>query len=145
MLAQMIPAMITTNTLNSIYSYFNDFSVEKGGALAVKDGVVIGFYPISNLDSNAKCYSPSFAELNAALEGFERQGFSFGGIIHSHINGSNKPSKEDRDFFKSFLETNNQFESLLFPIIYLKNGNKDIAWYLVNDKGISKVDIKIEL
>lgn len=97
------------------------------------------------MDSKSNCYLPSFDELNLALESFEEKGFSFAGIIHSHTNGNNKPSKQDIGFFKSFRKVNKQFGDLLFPIICLKNGKKDIAWYLVNDKEITKVDVKTEL
>lgn len=136
---------ITSNTYSIICNYFDDFSFEKGGALAIRENKIVGFYPIKNLDTKASCYSPSFDELNVALDVFEKHGWDFFGIIHSHVNGNNKPSKEDVDFIKSFIEANDQFEILVFPIICLKNGSKDIAWYLMDDEEMSKIDVKVEL
>ena len=146
MLMKTIHAMtINSKILNDIYYYFDNFDSEKGGTLAIKDDCIVGFFPISNLDSNANCYSPSFNELNIAFDMFEKQGWAFFGIIHSHVNGSSKPSKEDFEFFKSFMSVNEQFKTLLFPIVCLKSGKKDIAWYLFTDNELTKVEIKEEL
>lgn len=120
--------------INEILDYFNDFSFENGGALGIKDNVISSFYPVKNIDSDRRAYSPSFDDLNAALEYFESNGMSFAGIIHSHNisvhgNGCNNPSKQDIDFYRNFAETNSDFAPLLFPIITIIKGEKTITWY----------------
>ena len=145
---QMIPVKLTaTNSLiNQIFDYFNNFSVELGGALGIKDGVISAFYGVRNTDKDRKSYSPSFDDLNAADAYFESLGMSFVGIIHSHPigsfgSGSSIPSKEDIDFFRSFSETNNDFEYLLFPIITINNNKKVIVWYIWKDDTLKEIDV----
>lgn len=139
---------ITKTALDKILSYFDCFTFEMGGAIGVKDNVITMFYPLENEDTTGACFVPSLTSLNEANDYFGKSGTDFGGIIHSHPiskfgSGMNSPSKNDKEFYANFIKSNKQFEKLIVPIITLKEGQKDIAWYIYENSELSELDIQI--
>ena len=134
--------------MQKILDYYQDFSLEHGCALAVQDNNIVDFVPLKNLSKNRKEFVPSFAELNKALKLFLKNESEFGGIMHSHNvgifnTGTNKPTKEDISFFASFIEANNSFKKLLFPIITKENEQKVISWNVYENGKCFEVNVKI--
>ena len=139
---------VTKTCLESIENYFNNFSREYGGALGIKAKTILLFFPLENDNSTGENFSPAIDSLNDANKCFNNQGAEFSGIIHSHPiskngGGMNLPSKSDIDFCKCFLEANKSFKRLLFPIITLKESQKDIAWYIYKNGKIFSLKINI--
>ena len=130
---------ITSTLLQKIKDYFIDFNNERGGALLIKDNQIIAFLPLDNVsDSPHFSYIFSFDKLNDLLEKYDDyDGF---GIIHSHYVSKDGfcykyLTDGDLNFYKNFASSNSEFKTLIFPIIYLEKGNKEINWYqLVNDE-----------
>ena len=135
---------INKDTLNSIYSYFCDTDIEKGGALLMnpKTKLIISFLPLANISSNSKReFIFSFDELNLKVNDNINNDFEFVGIIHSH-RGSNSLSKEDIDFFLN-LARENSYQFLLCPIVLTKKDNKsEIKWWALENNEIKEIEIK---
>ena len=139
---------VTKEVAHEILSYFNDFAYESGGALGIKDNIISMFYPLDNESKTGKDFSPSFDSLNKAADFFANHDAEFIGIIHSHPvsqfgSGTNRPSNEDIEFYKNFSKENKQFKKLVFPIITLKNEQKDIAWYILENNELYLLNITI--
>ena len=134
--------------LQKFLDYYHDFSLEHGCALGVQDNSIVDFVPLNNCSKNKKEFVPSFAELNKALKHFLKNQYNFGGIMHSHNvgmfkTGTNKPTKEDLSFFASFLEANDGFKRLLFPIITKEYNNKIISWNVFENGKCFEVKVKV--
>ena len=139
---------IKKTALDKILSYFNDFSFETGGAIGIKNNVITMFYPLENEDTTGGCFIPTIDSLNEANDFFDQNDTEFSGVIHSHPvskfgDGINLPSKNDKSFYANFIEANRQFKRLIVPIITLKKGQKDIAWYIYEKGELTELKIQI--
>ena len=134
--------------LEKICHYFTDFSKECGGVISLIGDIIVDFYPLDNIATGNGEFSFSFDRLNEINNIMEKNNQSLGGIIHSHasgINGSgiNKPSKNDLEFYKNFMNANPIFDELLFPIVCLLNNQIDIKWYIYQDNKLNEIEMAI--
>ena len=135
--------------LKEIIHYFDDFSLEKGGTLLLRQNRIVAFVPLDNISEDPrKSFCFDFDKLNEVLSQYEDiDGL---GIIHSHTlaeNGASgsAPSKEDLEFYESFYHENPSIETLLFPIVYRAiEGETRIAWYRFLDGKLVPVTVKAE-
>ena len=139
---------VTKEVIDEILSYFESFAYESGGAIGIKDNIILMFYPLDNESNIGKEFLPSIISLNKAVGFFAKHGADFIGIIHSHStskfgSGSNYPSNGDIQFYKNFIKENKQFDKLVFPIIAWKNNQKEIAWYILEKNELYSLDIII--
>ncbi len=68
---------------------------EACGYLAERDGVVVGYYPLTNLDKAADHYSMDPQEQFTAIREMRAMGLKLAGVYHSHPATPARPSAED--------------------------------------------------
>lgn len=68
---------------------------EACGYLAQRDGVVVGYYPLTNLDHAADHYSMDPKEQFAAIREMRGMGLTLAAVYHSHPQTPARPSAED--------------------------------------------------
>lgn len=113
--------LVLKSAIEEIKGHFVDFSVEKGGILPREDDAISRFVPIPNEDPPQRNYVPSFERINE-ISGSLGEDLCFCGIVHNHISsstgyGANRPSKEDKAFFASFVKENKRLSMLFFILL----------------------------
>jgi [CysO sulfur-carrier protein]-S-L-cysteine hydrolase len=68
---------------------------EACGYLAQKDGVVVRFFPLKNIDKSAEHFSFDPGEQFAVVREIRRSGLKTAAVLHSHPNTPARPSQED--------------------------------------------------
>ena len=69
--------------------------LEACGYLAEREGVVVGSYPLTNMDASQEHFSLSPAEQFAAVREMRAAGLQLCAIYHSHPASPARPSEED--------------------------------------------------
>ncbi len=69
--------------------------VEACGYLAEREGIVVGSYPLTNMDASQEHFSLSPAEQFAAVREMRAAGLQVRAIYHSHPASPARPSEED--------------------------------------------------
>ena len=67
----------------------------------------------------------------------------FVGIVHSHPNGYNLPSKNDANYARMLLDTNENLPFVIFPIVTMDNEEIYISFYKY-DKKFSRIKLTIK-
>jgi [CysO sulfur-carrier protein]-S-L-cysteine hydrolase len=65
------------------------------GYLAQKDGVVVRFFPLKNIDQSAEHFSFDPGEQFTVVREIRNNGFITAAVVHSHPNTPARPSQED--------------------------------------------------
>ena len=137
----MNPATKALNIKKSVIEdIFNSFDLkqEDGGILGVKDDVIVSF--CFDKGNNEQEYIINVSKFSKTLEEWDDQDIAFAGFIHSHPGKSKgEPSMQDFMYLKRFMKAN-ELDELLFPIIYSKNGEKVIQFYLFKNNDFIKID-----
>ena len=132
---------ITTDAYQEIVKKIGSQEPEKGGILMGKDGVVTDFIFDKAAATTRSTYTLNVAYLNPIIKELKQQGKQLLGISHSHPNNYAKLSDPDREYFSSqfknfpnleymytpivFSAKQDEFE--IFPYVFYKNGNIEIA------------------
>ena len=140
----MNPATKALNIRKSVIEdIFNSFDLkqEDGGILGVKDDVIVSF--CFDKGNSEEEYVINVSKFSKTLEKWDEQDISFAGFIHSHPGKSKgEPSLQDFMYLKRFMKAN-ELDELLFPIVYLKNEEKTIQFYLFKHNEFIKIDYLI--
>lgn len=129
---------ISKSVHQQILEAFN-LKQEDGGILGIKDGVISSFCFDQGNDHDA--YTINVIKFSEQLEKWEKEGIAFAGFIHSHVVGEiGEPSIRDFTYVKKFMSKNDWLEELLFPIVYQKDDQKVIQFYLFKNNEFNKLD-----
>ena len=134
---------ISEEVLSDLANSFGDFCVEKAFALFGKKKTIRSFSEITGCSSEISI-SIDFEYLNNVVEENYKKGLLFLGIAHSHPkDGTLLLSQEDKVFFKDFMQKNDDFNHLLFPVICKINNNIVFKWYLFSKNDYSEIEVKL--
>ena len=140
----MNPAMKALNIKKSVIEdIFNSFDLkqEDGGILGMKDDVIVSF--CFDKGNNEQEYVINVSKFSQILEEWDKEDISFAGFIHSHPgNGKGEPSIQDFMYLRKFMKAN-ELDEILFPIVYLKNEEKTIQFYLFKNNEFIKIDYSL--
>ncbi len=92
-------------------------SIEQGGILGEKKGVVCEYYH-DTTSCERGIYIPDTAKLNTIIEGWAGQGIGLWGIYHSHYPGGDDLSVGDIEYIKKIFEVSGDIiDHLYFPVV----------------------------
>ena len=140
----MNPAMKALNIRKSVIEdIFNSFDLkqEDGGILGVKDDVIVSF--CFDKGNNEQEYTINVSKFSQTLEEWDKENISFAGFIHSHPGQSKgEPSIKDFMYLKRFMKVN-ELDEILFPIVYQRDDEKAIQFYLFKNNEFIEINYLI--
>lgn len=124
-----------------------NFPAEVGGALGIKNGVIIDFLPDIGLSvEKMGVYVPNTELINEKLRIWTESNISFGGIFHSHPDCSNSLSNDDIFYIQKIMDCMpSNIVFLYFPLVLPSSGNM-VAFKAVKNScefSIVREDIEI--
>ena len=133
---------LSYDVYKNIANTIGSSTIESGGIIGIKNNVICEYY----FDVSAKCsdstYLPSIDVLNLVIREWNERNVKFIGIVHSHANSYNVPSKNDIDYAKTILKTNRALTFLILPIVTVDKGNIHIDFYKYSTK-LTKINMTI--
>lgn len=114
--------LIDSSVYQKIIKTIGVASIECGGIIGIKKGVICAYYFDRKGKGYEAAYIPNTKVLNKIIEKWKNKGISFIGVIHNHLNSYDKPSFDDKVYAQNILECNMLLNKVLFPIV-TQNGN----------------------
>lgn len=118
--------------------------IESGGIIGMRDECICEFYFDKRGKSGLDFYVPSVEDINCIISRWSRECVRFIGIVHSHPNLFNKPSKNDIQYFKKILDINRRYDYLICPIVTKDNDDIYINFYKVSTD-IRKINVRLTM
>lgn len=107
--------------------------IESGGVFCMKDGTITEFFYDTEGKSADHFYKPNSERVNEVVNRWVREGYSFGGYVHSHRSGLCNLSPMDIVFAKIAARTNS-LDHIYMGIV------SDFELYLYKLPGVSPVE-----
>jgi len=135
---------IHESTYNQILTNCSSRTVETGGIIGGKDGIITEFIFDKRPGSPSRYY-PDVEKLNAAIDRWQQKGISFYGIVHTHLQNAPELSHGDKEYILTIMEAMPTYIShLYFPIVVPGKGLTSHKAVRVHNKiNIISDDIKI--
>ena len=134
---------IAKETYNEILTKLQLNTLETGGILGEKDGVVCRFFLDTDGESTLGEYRPNVTLLNQVIERWAQEEVSFIGLVHTHINGLGILSPSDIEYVRLIVSAN-ELESVYFPVVAKdKEGRKIMRVYRITLDGAREEQIEI--
>jgi len=134
---------IKSNIYNEIIKSIGNAPIESGGILGIKDGIICAFHFDSYSSNKEDFYIPDICHLNQVINEWQSKGISFCGIVHSHPNKHNKPSRLDEEYARLLLDKNKMISYLIFPIVTIFENKVEVVFYEFTENFIPvEVEVK---
>ena len=120
---------ILKQVLDDILREIGSHPVESGGIIGCRGDLICAFRFDGTFTSQYQ-YRPDIGLLNDVIKGWNSNGISFCGFVHSHLYGLDEPSESDRLYAEKLFACGTGISTLLFPIVtFDSDTNQCIRWF----------------
>lgn len=125
------PLKVDKNCLSEMIEYLNSSQDERGGIIGTSKNFryITHFYPDCNSSCSSSTYSPNSKNVNNQIKSWIDDGVCFIGFIHSHINGCNILSVDDKRYILKLLNAFPHLPFMWFPLFTRDDGQPMFTFY----------------